>query len=88
MPCFVPLIFSILPALDPGVRWLPGALRDSPGAADHDDAGDPPLSAEDLDAAGGDSPLLRYFFDGKVFHRNLLRPGNPLLRRHYSRKNE
>lgn len=30
------------------------------------------LFAEDLDAAGGDSPLLRYFFDGKVFHKNLL----------------
>ena len=64
------------PALDPRVRRFLGVLRYPPGASDHDNAGDAPLFAEDLDAAGGDAPLLRDFFDGKVFHKNLLGLGH------------
>lgn len=67
---------NILPALDPRVRRFLGVLRYPPGASDHDNAGDAPLFAEDLDAAGGDAPLLRDFFDGKVFHKNLLGLGH------------
>ena len=58
---------NIFPALDPRVRRFLGVLRYPPGASDHDNAGDAPLFAEDLDAAGGDahfsetSLMERYF---------------------------
>ena len=67
---------NIFPALDPRVRRFLGVLRYPPGASDHNNAGDAPLFAEDLDAAGGDAPLLRDLFDGKVFHKNLLGLGH------------
>ena len=65
------LCFPIFPALDPCVRRFFRILRYSPGAADHNNAGDTALFAEDLDAAGGDPPLLGHFFDGKILHKNL-----------------
>ena len=68
--------FYIFPTLNPRVRRFLGVLRYPPGASDHNNAGDAPLFAENLDAAGGDAPLLRDFFDGKVFHKNLLGLGH------------
>ena len=67
---------NILPAFNPCVRRFLGVRRYSPGAANHNNAGNTTLFAEDLDTAGGDPHLLRYFFNGKVFHKNLLGLGH------------
>ena len=79
---------NIFPALDPRVRRFLGVLRYPPGASDHDNAGDAPLFAEDLDAAGGDPPLLGHFFDGQILHKNLPGLRHVLRWVYYSRKSE
>ena len=54
----------ILPVFGSCVRWLLCVLWNPPDRANADSAGDTPLAAQNLNAAGGDTPAFGGLCDG------------------------